>query len=186
MSTETFQTLMTADQFEAVAQQLGPCELVHGEVITLSPGGHIHGVATMNIGAALWNWARRTGLGRVLTGEPGLIVARTPDTVRGADVAYFSYERLPKGAEPRGFHVTPPNLVIEVVGKGQGWRDMIDKVGEYLRMGVDRVWVVDPDSRSVHVFRPDAEPLVMAENDTLSDEGILPGFSCRTADVFAE
>jgi Uma2 family endonuclease len=179
-------TLMTADEFEAVAARLGPCELVRGEVITLSPAGYPHSRITFNVALALGEWERRTHLGRMLTAEMGLVVEKDPDTVRGADAAYYSYERLPKGAEPPGFSAVPPNLVVEIIGKGQGWRQMVEKTGEYFRMGVDRVWVIDPKTRRVHIFRPDAEPMILGTEDALTDEGILPGFSCRVTELFTD
>lgn len=178
-------TLITAEDFEHIAARLGPCELVRGEVITLSPGGLSHSQVTMNVSGLLWTWARRSNLGRILSGEPGVVVARGPDTVRGADVAYISYERIPQLSTMEGFIDVPPNLVVEIVGKGQGWRAMVEKAGEYLAMGVDRVWVIDPRTRQVLVFQPEAEPLALGMEDTVSDEAVLPGFTCKVVDFFA-
>jgi Uma2 family endonuclease len=75
-------TLVTAEEFEALAGQAGPCDLVRGEVIALSPGGFSHSLVIMNTAGLLWEWARRTGLGRTVTGETGLVVERQPDSVR--------------------------------------------------------------------------------------------------------
>jgi len=67
--------------------------------------------------------ARRTRLGRAYPNDTGLITSRMPDTVRGADVACFSYERLPKEQRPRGFSTVPPELVIEVAGLDHPWEN---------------------------------------------------------------
>jgi len=178
-------TLLTARQFERICAELGPCELEHGQVTFLSPGGLPHSNVSANITVLLGMWARRTRLGRVFTNEAGLITESDPDTVRGVDLAYYSYRRLPKGREPQGFSIVPPELAVEVVGKGQGWRKMVEKAGEYLRMGVDRVWVVDPRTQRVHVFKADDEPTIVSERQTLSDRAILPGFRCRVREFFA-
>ena len=37
-----------------------------------------------------------------------------PDTVRGADVAFYSYSRMPRGPLPPGYLPVPPELVFEV------------------------------------------------------------------------
>lgn len=176
----------TATEFEAQCPRLGPCELVRGEVLPLSPGGYSHSYVTINVAGLLWEWARRTGSGRVLGGEAGLIVETDPDTVRGADVAYISYQRVPRGRIPDGFGTVPPELVVEIVGKGQSWRDMVEKAGEYMKMGVDRVWVIDPRTREMHVFKPDGGPAALDEDQDVTDDQVLPGFSCRVADFFAE
>lgn len=178
-------TLITAAQFERIANHLGPCELVRGEVTSLSPGGIEHNQIVGNLHAILWNWARSSGLGRAMPGETGLIVGREPDTVRGADVVYFSYERLPRDVTPAGFTSVAPNVVAEVVGFKQGWREAIAKANEYLRMGVDRVWIIDAKSQRVHIYRPDAEPVVLSREDTLADEVVLPGFASRVDELFA-
>lgn len=178
-------TLMTASEFERIAARLGPCELVRGEVLELSPGGLSHGGISANLAILLGNWARRTRRGRVFVNETGLITEREPDTVRGGDVVYYSYRRLPKRKTPEGFSDVPPELVVEVVGKGQGWRQMMTKAGEYFRMGVDRVWIIDPKRRRLAVLHPDTEPDVLMGAAEVSDPEILPGFSCSLADIFA-
>jgi len=175
---------MTAAQFEERCTVLGPCELIRGEVVELSPAGFGHSNVCFRVSQILGDWARAKKRGRVLSGEAGLIVESDPDTVRGADVAYYSYERMPKGKEPRGFCAVPPELVVEIVGKGQGWGDMVEKAGEYLRMGVDRVWVIDPESRRLYIIRADAEPVTLESSETIKDDGALPGFSTPVSAFF--
>lgn len=182
----SIQTLMTAVEFEKIAGRLGPCELVRGEVINLSPAGFSHSQITVNIVSALSEWRKQTASGRILAGEMGIVVEQGPDTVRGADVVYYSYKRLPKNSAPQGFSAVAPDLIVEVVGKGQGWREMVQKVGEYLRMGVDRVWIVDPKTQRVHIYRSDAEPVVLNPDDSVADEVVLPGFTCKVAEFFAD
>jgi Uma2 family endonuclease len=179
-------TLMTAEEFEAIAASLGPCELVRGEVVCLSPGGMRHSGIAATVTGLLFQWVGKSRLGRLFSDEAGIVVEADPDTVRGADVAYLSYQRLPRGQRPEGFGRTPPELVVEIVGKGQGWREMVEKAGEYLRMGVDRVWVIEPSSRRLHVFRPDAEPVILAATDRIEDGTILPGFSCTVGEFFED
>ncbi|MEE9295208.1 MAG: Uma2 family endonuclease, partial [Phycisphaerae bacterium] len=105
-------TLITSQEFETICNQLGPYELIRGEVVELSPGGFKHSRITGQVTMVIGRWAQQTKLGRVLTGEAGVIVESDPDTVRGADVAYISYQRLPREAEPSGFCATPPELVV--------------------------------------------------------------------------
>lgn len=182
----TIPTLTTAQEFETICRRLGPCELVRGEVVQLSPGGLDHSFSTANVAILLGQWCRANKCGRVLTNEAGIIVDVGPDTVRGADVAYISYSRLPKGSHDAGFLTVPPELVVEIIGKGQGWRDMVEKAGEYLRMGVDRVWILDPDTERVHVFRSDAEPVIVDRDGRIEDADILPGFSIAVSEFFAD
>jgi Uma2 family endonuclease len=38
-----------------------------------------------------------------------------------------------------------------------GWQEILEKVSEYLRMGVDLVWVIDPKAQPVHVYRKEMQ-----------------------------
>jgi Uma2 family endonuclease len=176
----------TAEEFEELAVQLGPCELVRGEVVHLSPAGFNPSRAVSKLSFLIEQWCAQSKLGRTLSGEAGLIIERDPDTVRGADVAYFSYNRLPRGPAPAGFLETPPELIAEFVGKGHRWRELVEKAGEYLRMGVDCVWVFDPKERTAHVFKPDSEPTAVPADATLAEASILPGFSCTVREIFED
>lgn len=184
MSTAT--TLLTAEEFEARYADGPPCELVRGEVVELTAGGLRHSRITGLAYYLIEAWARRTGSGRAYAGESGLIIERGPDTVRGADVAYFSFQRFPTGREPTGFSKIAPELVVEVVGKGQGWDTMVEKTAEYLAMGVSRVWVLDPKGQTLHIFGGDAAPVELQGNELVRDEAILPGFFCRAAQFFQD
>jgi hypothetical protein len=86
-------TLIRADDFARVAPVLGPCELVKGEIVRMSPGGVRHHQITARVAFLLERQNQSAPSGRVLAGEAGILVARGPDTVRGADVAFISFDR---------------------------------------------------------------------------------------------
>jgi Uma2 family endonuclease len=177
-------TRLKAEEFEHRYADVDFCELERGEVVELTAGGWRHSAICFKVGFLLGDWARRTRLGRVLTGEAGLVTGRDPDTVRGVDVMYYSFERVAPGQEPESFAEIAPNLAVEVVGKGQGWRKMTEKAAEYLRLGADRVWVIDPRNRTLHVFHPDQPPRELKSAEVIVDEQLLPGFSCKLAELF--
>ncbi len=73
---------------------LGPCELVAGRLVLMSPTSWLHGTYVSLIAARLTVFAEEHRLGKVLTGEVGVYTGRNPDTVRGADALFISHERL--------------------------------------------------------------------------------------------
>jgi len=81
------QTVTTAADLLEMAGRLGPCELVRGEVVTVSPSGPSRRLIPARLVIQLGRWAEELRRGRVFTGEVGLIVERDPDTARGADAA---------------------------------------------------------------------------------------------------
>jgi Uma2 family endonuclease len=180
------QTLLRAEEFARVADVLGPCELVKGEIVPMSPAGFRHSRVTANAVKLLNEYETRTGRGRVVTGEAGLIVHRRPDTVRGADAAFISYARLPQGAKVPGFLEVPPELIIEVLSDDMSWSAMEEKIGEYHAAGVDLVWVVDPRTLTLRAYARGVAPVLLRDSDTASADPQVTGFSCCVADFFVD
>ena len=179
-------TLMTAERFERLASAMGPCELVKGEIVTMSPGGVEHSRVVMKIAGLLWTWARGAGAGQVLTGEAGVLVGRDPDTVRGADVLYISYKRLPRGGERSGFLTRRPELIVEVMGQKDTWEELETKVAEYRGFGVDLVWIADPQTQTVRAYPRAGKSSTLHGEDSLASSKLLPGFRCKVRSVFEE
>ncbi|MDW8367655.1 MAG: Uma2 family endonuclease, partial [Abditibacteriales bacterium] len=63
--------------------------------------------------------------------------------------------------------------------------DYADKVREYLQWGVRLVWLVDPNTHTVTVCRPDGTRTTLKGNQMLSGEAVVPGFKCRVRTLFA-
>lgn len=179
-------TLLSAEDFELVAQVMGSCELVKGEIIPMSPGGILHSLVTANAFRVLDSHCRPLKIGRVLTGEAGVIVARRPDTVRGADVAFISYQRLPKGPTEHGFLKQPPELVIEVLSMDTSWEKMEEKVADYHAMGVDLVWVLDPQTMTLRAYPLERPAVLFRDTDMASADPHVAGFSVVVGAFFEE
>jgi Uma2 family endonuclease len=158
-------------------------ELVRGVIVTRKVPGFRHGVVHAAIAALLHGHAYHQRCGRVTIGT-GVITERDPDTVRGPDVAYWSAERLPLEQVPAGYPDAPADLCVEVLSPGDTQLQVQEKVREYLHRGVRLVWVVDPEARTVTVYRDPDDGRILWQNATLSGEDGLPGFSCRVAELF--
>lgn len=179
-------SLITAEDFERIAPFLGPCELVAGEIVRMSPAGVRHSMVTGRIFFALESWNQAAKLGRVMTNETGIVVRSAPDTVRGADVLFISYRRLPASEDWEGFLRHPPELVVEVFSKDDSWKKMEEKISDYHAFGVDLVCVADPQTRSVRVYPKGGEPSLLQAADELDGADLLPGFKCPVARFFAD
>jgi len=58
-------------------------------------------------------------------------------------------------------------------------------VQEYLDAGVQVVWLVDPPSRTIHLYEQGGKVALLQADAELTGEPVLPGFRCRVADLFA-
>ncbi len=156
-------------------------EIDEGELVIMAPAGYEHGRLTMRIGKMLADFVAARHFGEVLAGEVGLRLGRSPDTLRGADVAFLSGERVALLTDRRGFLDVPPDLIIEVHDPSEP--PLSRKVEQYLSFGVRAVWVVDPESRSLTRYAPDEAPRTWTDPAAVK-EPVLPGFSCRLRDLF--
>jgi Uma2 family endonuclease len=184
MSTVTTKKL-TADEFFDLPEPADGAkrELVRGEVIVVSNPGLEHGEVQVNVAFQIKLYLKQNPVGRVFT-ESGVVTERNDDTVRGPDVSYYSKERLPLEKRVVKYNDQPPDLCVEVVSPSNTRRQLNDKLKEYFFAGVRAVWVVDPDDRSVTVYREPFEGRVLKEGATLDGGDVLPGFSCKVADLF--
>ena len=183
MSTATVPTLITAEQFAEMNLD-GLYELVRGEIVEMTRPDQSHGNVCNEIAYALTSWAKRTASGRVTTNDSGILTERDPDTLRGADVAFFATSQLADGKLPRGQTKLVPVLCAEVLPPPNSWTEMRRKIDEYLAVGVQEVWIVDPDARTVEAFRQDAPPVLHRRLMTLTSRE-LSEFSVPIAELFA-
>jgi Uma2 family endonuclease len=181
--TPLVQKLITAEEFGKMPEPKDGSqqELIQGVILTMPPPQAPHGVCCMKIARRIGNFVDDHNLGIAVSNGTGFITERDPDTVRGADVAFWSRERLPK--LPQGYISIPPDLAVEVVSPDDHFSRVQKKVAHYLTHGVRLLWVVDPEDRSVTVYRPDRAMRIFGETDAITGEEVLSGFQCRVADL---
>jgi Uma2 family endonuclease len=174
--------VMTGQEMFALGD-IGRAELVEGELVRMAPTGHLHGYIELRFGKMLSMFVDEYKLGRVLSGEVGIYTQRDPDTVRGADVAFISNERLAQ-VQSHNYLDVAPELIVEIMSPNDRWCDVNDKLTEYLNLGVQIVWVADPQRRQVHVYRSSTEIKILSVGDTLTGGDVLPGLSISVAELF--
>lgn len=158
-------------------------ELVRGEVVTMPAPGFTHGKVQVNVAFVLETFNRAHSVGHV-TVESGLVTETDPDTVRGPDVAFWSYARIPADQLPEVYPDVAADLVAEVVSPGNTRKQLAKKLREYFARGVRLVWVADPEDRTVTVYAKPGEGTVLWEDATLTGGDVLPGFACPVAEFF--
>jgi Uma2 family endonuclease len=175
--------LITGEELLAMGN-IGPCELIDGRIVPMSPTGGKHGIIEFRLSSALGRFVEQHGLGWILTGEVGIYIRRDPDRVRGADIVFLSRERWPDGP-PEGFLDETPDLVVEIMSPHDRWQEVRQKLAEYFTIGVSQVWIVEPENRAVIVFRSRIDLQQFDAGEILVGEGILEGFTLSIAELFA-
>ena len=173
---------MTAEELLRTQAPHKRTELVRGMLVVREPAGSRHGLVTMNLGAELAVFVKRTGAGGVYAAESGFKLASNPDTVRAPDIAFVTRERLPPPTTT-GYPALAPDLAVEVLSPGDRPGDVLAKVADWLSAGTRLVWVLDPQRRLARVYRHDGSETFVTAEDPLDGEDVLPGFSCLLASV---
>ncbi len=184
MATAEIVELMTAEQFGQRPDPGYPEELVQGRVVAMSVPDPRHGYVCGRAVLVFGSFVDGRGIGRVMCNDSGVITQRNPDTVRGADVAYYSYARIPKGTLPKGYQPEVPELVVEVRSTHDRWGEIIEKVSEYVHAGVLFVIVLDPEPQIAHVFTADEAPKALSADDELILPGVFDDFRVRVGRFF--
>lgn len=189
MATELTNTvteaLITGDELLALGD-IGPCELVEGRLVPMSPTAFEHGHYEGNFYEHLKAFVRQQRLGKVVVGEAGIYTRHNPDTVRGVDAAFISHERLAQRQKKRGFLDVAPELVVEILSPDDAWSEVTQKLREHFAIGVKLVWIADPTSRTVHAYRALTDVREFGETDHLTGDDVLPGFSVPVAQLFED
>ena len=153
-------------------------DLVRGVLVVHEPPGFRHGEITVRLTIALGTYVDTRHLGRVVAGDAGFKLQSDPDTVRGADIAFVSWERMPQQS-PVGFPPLGPDLVVEVLSPGDRPGETLAKIADWLSAGTRLVWVIDPERRLARIYRQDGSESILGADDALDGEDILPGFACN-------
>jgi Uma2 family endonuclease len=180
--------LLTAADLAALPSELpsGPVlyELWQGVLLTMAPPGDIHGDVEFAIGLVLGKLGQDRGYGRGRSGETTIVLGRNPDTIVGADVIFLTSDQLPPRRSPEGYLETIPALVVEVRSKNDTDAGVAAKVALYLAAGVRVVWVADPARRTISIHRSGQPVVELAAGNTLTADGIIPGFAVPVAELF--
>lgn len=184
MSSATIK-LVTAEELLTMPDD-GLCyELVKGELKRMPPTGTEHGGVTMELAAPLHRYVKLNKLGQVYAAETGFKLESDPDTVRAPDIAFVRAERIKATGRARGYGDGAPDLAVEVLSPGNTKREMAEKIEEYFAGGARLVWVVNPKSKTIAVYRSLTDVVTLTEKDTLDGGEVVPGFQITVAELFA-
>lgn len=177
LTLEEFERLPEEDEFRL--------ELVRGRVVREARPGARHCDVAGRIYYALETFVRERDAGKVVY-EGGFVLESDPPTVRGPDVAFIAASRLASGRSSRRMWDLAPDLAVEVLSPSNLPSRILEKVAEYLRVGVRLIWVVDPERDRLTVYDTLGNVGVLSAEDALEADDVLPGFRLELESVFAD
>lgn len=176
--------LMTADELMALPDDGMRHELDEGRLVSVPPSGYKSSRVGSLLGVLLGGFIRLHRLGIFAGLDGGLRLRSQPDTVRAPDFSFVSQSRVVDSGS--GYFPGAPDLAVEVLSPSDRFSKVLQKVREYLAAGTRLVWIVDPEDRSVVVFRADGSTTLLGEHDSLAGEDVIPGFTLTLTEIWVD
>lgn len=159
-------------------------ELIKGELVSMPPAGEAPGHLMGKLSHLIWRYLEDHPTAILAVGDSGYVLDRNPDTLLAPDLAMTRIERIPDEVPARSFPNRAPDLVIEIVSPGDRIGTINEKLRLYLEFGVELIWLVDPDRRTVtaHAY---AKPVrLLQSGDSLTADELFPGLRIQVDEIF--
>ncbi len=160
------------------------CELVDGTLVEKGMG-LIKSILVVALSCPLHEHVRRQNLG-IVTGSRGPM-RLGPGLVRGPDIAFSPWSRIPGGRisdEPIADFSA--DVIVEIPTPANTGGEMARKRREFFGAGARLIWVVDLVARTVAVFEGPERSTLLDASRTLDGGEVLPGLSLPLAELFGE
>jgi Uma2 family endonuclease len=135
--------LMDVAEYLRTGFEGSDCEFLDGEVVERNMGELPHSDVQTTLAHLLRQLRARLGI-RVNT---EIRIQISPQRYRAADLAVWRNDDIGTGIPE-----VPPFLAIEILSPSDRMVRMLPKVQEYLSIGVEWVWVIDPEVRTALCF----------------------------------
>lgn len=178
---------LTDQQFEKLCRENPELRLEltsRGELIIMPPTGLKTGWRNSILNHRLVEWTETDGTG--LAFDSSTLFTLPGGSKRSPDASWIRREKVEalSEEEQQGFATVTPDFVIELRSPSDSWPLLEEKMLDYIRNGVQLGWLIDPQSKRVHVHRP-AQPVETLQNpDALKADPILPGFVFNPQEIW--
>jgi Uma2 family endonuclease len=160
-------------------------ELWDGKIVVMPPAKPLHGMIIAHLTYLLGVHVFENKLGRLFDGQTGFRLGL--EHCYEPDISFVSHRRikviLPHGDLGGLFHGAP-DLAVEVLSPSDSITRTERKVRHYLEHGSHLVWMVDPKSKTVRVYRPDGSMELLRGDRYLTGNSVVPGFRLSLGKLF--
>lgn len=161
---------ITDEQFRLFCEQYEDYRLEYtadGEVLIMPPTDPDTGARNSSINYQQKRWALSIERGIVTDSSTGF---KLPNGARlSPDAAWISRERI--GRRP-----TCPEFVIELLSASDRPKQTSAKMQEWVANGAELAWMIDPQTRTVSIYRPGRGVEVRTGISSVEGEGPVAGF----------
>jgi len=162
-------------QFERTAE---------GEILAIAPAGVESGYREGSVHIQLDAWARRNKSGVAFNNDVGFDLPN--GATRAPDASWIKKSRLAKLTPEQRQRFSPivPDFLIEVRSPSDRLPTLLKKMEEYLANGVRLGWLIDPQERTVRIYRPGKPVQCLKHPRTVAGSPELPKFTLKLAEIW--
>jgi Uma2 family endonuclease len=156
-----------------------------GDILIMPPAGTESSYGSLEASAQLYQWAKRDGRGKAFDSSAGFELPN--GAVRSPDAAWVSKARLEALTPDQKKIFAPlcPEFVIEIQSPSDSLPQLKRKMSEWIDNGAQLGWLIVPDSRHVHVYRPGRKPEQLVAPERIEGEGPVAGFTLDLTGIWA-
>ena len=147
-----------------------------GEIIVMPLTSFRTGVRNSRITRQVDEWAEADGRGLACDSSTGFVLPngarRSPDA---AWVLVSRIKEMDEASQERFLHLGP-DFVIELQSASDRSKVLDAKMREWMENGAKLGWLIDPESRSVTIYRADGTDEKRTNIDSIAGEGLMEGF----------
>ena len=132
----------------------------------------------------LSTWARKDRSGITFDSACRFILPNGAN--RGPDASWLRRDRwdaLTPDEKRKGAPLCP-EFLVELMSPSDRLPDQMGKMEEYVANGLQLGWLIDPDNKTVYVYRSGAAPEILKDPKMLSGEPVLPGFLFDVTEIW--
>ena len=156
-----------------------------GDILIMPPAGDESSFQNLEVASELHRWAKRDGRGRAFDSSAGFVL---PDgACLSPDACWILNSRLKSFTkeEKRRFLTVCPDFVVEVLSPTDRLSQVKAKMRQWIDNGARLGWLLDPDHRTVYIYRPNHEPERLVNPDHIVGEPPVAGFDLHLFEIWA-
>ena len=170
---------MTDDEFFMFCQENDTLNLERdskGNIYIMAPTGLFTSYHNNDLSGQLRDWNRKHKKGYTFDSNAGFTLPN--NAVRSPDGAWIEKSRFEAlSIEDREkFAPICPDFIFELKSNSDTLKVLVDKMNEWVENGCKLAWLIDRDSKNIHIFKPGENVVIKTFDQEIHGEDILSGF----------
>ncbi len=142
------------------------------------------GIRNFSLIGLFFNWIEKDRSGVCFDSSTVFVLPNSAK--RSPDLAWAKNDKWDalSDEEKEKFPPFCPDFVVELRSPSDSIKNLQTKMEEYIENGASLGWLIDPLQRKIYVYRPNAEPEILENPETVSGEPLLKEFVLKMKKIW--